>query len=171
MTGQRLHITQGQHAVGDTPDTVIVTLLGSCVSCCIWDEVAGVGGMNHMLLTVGGRRTGACSLAGINAMELLINDILKLGGERPRLRAKAFGGATMVTGLSDVGPLNSTFTLEYLAQEGIDCLGHSLGGTLARNIMFWPATGRVLQKISRDARIDPALPAPPETPGNGIELL
>ena len=30
--------------------TEIVTILGSCVAVCLWDEIAGVGGMNHFLL-------------------------------------------------------------------------------------------------------------------------
>jgi chemotaxis protein CheD len=43
-------------------------------------------------------------------MELLINDILKLGGRRDRLKAKVFGGARMIVGLSDIGKLNGDFT-------------------------------------------------------------
>ncbi|MEO1780289.1 MAG: chemotaxis protein CheD, partial [Pseudomonadota bacterium] len=53
MSAQQIHIVQGEHAVGAHADTVISTLLGSCVACCLWDETAGVGGMNHMLLAAG----------------------------------------------------------------------------------------------------------------------
>ena len=84
MTPRKLHITQGERAVGKNPDDVISTILGSCVSCCLWDPTAGVGGMNHMLLTVRPNTGGMCNLTGLNAMELLINDILKLGGRRDR---------------------------------------------------------------------------------------
>lgn len=172
MAANKKHITQGEMSVGSRPDDVISTILGSCVSCCLWDPVAGVGGMNHMLLTVRGSRADMCNLAGLNAMELLINGILKLGGQRNRLHAKAFGGARMVAGLSDVGQTNSDFILDFLKTEGIVCEGHSLGGTNARHIMFWPATGRVMQKVRHDA--------PPETrelvqapveKGNDLELF
>lgn len=165
------HITQGEHAVGSSPDDVIATILGSCVSCCLWDPVAGVGGMNHMLLAVSSSRTGMCDLAGLNAMELLINDILKLGGQRSRLHAKAFGGARMVAGLSDVGKNNSDFVLDFLNKEGIVVEGHSLGGTNARHIMFWPASGRVMQKVRQDAPPEPQPVAPPAATGNDLELF
>lgn len=172
MTQDRIHITQGEWAVGSTPDRIISTILGSCVSCCIWDPIASVGGMNHMLLTVSTANKGTCNLAGINAMELLINDIMKLGGRRDRLHAKAFGGARMVAGLSEIGKLNSDFTLNFLRQEGIQCDGHSLGGVSARHVMFWPATGKVMQKIRPDAPAEQPLEVQVrEYAGNDLELF
>lgn len=127
--------------------------------------------MNHMLLTVSSRDSGVCNLVGINAMELLINDILKLGGQRNRLRAKAFGGARMVSGLSDVGRVNSEFTLDFLEKEGITCESHSLGGEAARHIMFWPATGRALQKVRADEVVKEEIHTENNESGNGLELF
>ena len=168
---QNIHITQGEHAICSDPDLVISTLLGSCVACCLWDPVAQVGGMNHMLLAQGqGGRDAQRTLSGINAMELLVNDLVKRGADRRRLRAKAFGGARMISGLSDIGAQNAQFTQSYLAQEGIPLITQSLGGQLARNIRFWPGTGRAMQKMTdthvRDADVGAATPA-----GNGLELF
>lgn len=171
MNSERIHITQGERAVGNTSDQVISTILGSCVSCCLWDPVSGVGGMNHMLLTMTSNDAQGCNLAGINAMELLINDVLKLGGQRSRLRAKAFGGARMVAGLSDIGKLNSQFTLEFLQKEGIPCESQSLGGESARHILFWPATGRAQQKIRIEKIIGNELAVNSANPGNDLELF
>ena len=171
MTTRKIHITQGERAVSKDPNEAITTILGSCVSCCLWDPVAGVGGMNHMLLAVSTKSSGPCNLAGINAMELLINDILKLGGSRDRLRAKAFGGARMVAGLSDIGRSNSEFTLDFLRKEGITCEKHSLGGEAARHVMFWPATGRAMQKVRADEVIVEQMPTPANVPGNDLELF
>lgn len=171
MTKTRKHITQGEFAVGNRPDMVITTILGSCVSCCLWDPVAKVGGMNHMLLTVQSDDRGSCNLAGINAMELLINGILKLGGQRDRLRAKAFGGARMVAGLSDIGAQNASFTMDFLEREGISCDSQSLGGTTARHVMFWPASGRALQKIRQSADLIEEIPVQEAQRGNDLELF
>lgn len=179
MTGDRvnvdnkkIHIVQGERAVGRHEEDVISTILGSCVSCCLWDPVAGVGGMNHMLLTTSSSSSGVSNLVGLNAMELLINDILKLGGRRERLHGKAFGGARMVDGLSDIGKQNSDFILQFLGNEGITCEGHSLGGTSARHIKFWPASGRVMQKIRHDAPVETQeIVRAPESVGNGLELF
>lgn len=172
MSLQNVHITQGEQAIGNNPDMVISTLLGSCVSCCLWDPQAGVGGMNHMLLTSSTSKAGVCNLAGINAMELLINGILKYGGQRDRLRAKAFGGARMVSGLSDIGQQNSEFILHFLEQENIICEGHSLGGETARQLKFWPSSGKVMQKVRGDAAIETltTIDVAPDI-GNEIELF
>lgn len=168
MSETRIHITQGEHAASGDADAMISTLLGSCVAVCLWDDVAQVGGMNHMLLAVSDNSVGASNLAGLNAMEVLINDMIKLGAVRNRLKAKAFGGAQMVAGLSDIGQSNAEFALDFLKNEGIVCEGHSLGGTMARNIRFWPATGRVQQRTTSTQVVDPA---PKEEEGNDVDLF
>ena len=171
MMDHRIVITQGEHAIESRPDACITTLLGSCVACCLWDPVAGVGGMNHMLLAGSAISCGTSSLQGINEMELLVNGLLKRGARRSRLLAKAFGGASMVQGLSDIGAANCLFTLDYLEREKIECISHSLGGNRARQLMFWPATGRVRQKLV-DAETEPVNSKPvPQRAGNDIELL
>lgn len=166
---QRILITQGEHAVGASENTVISTLLGSCVAVCLWDEQAKAGGMNHMLLAVSETQSGICNLSGINAMEVLINDIIKLGGSRGNLKAKVFGGAQMISGLSDVGQSNAAFALEFLENEGIDCVGQSVGGNSARNLKFWPGTGRALQRLTQTKVEEKPVAAAPE--GNDMELF
>lgn len=165
------HITQGEHLASDQHGTVITTLLGSCVACCLWDPQARVGGMNHMLLSARGTSEAHCNTAGVNAMEVLINDITKLGGVRTSLRAKVFGGARMVSGLSDIGTSNGRFVLEYLAREGITCERHSLGGVSARMLKYWPTEGRVLQKIASRMGVAPEAQVLEEDAGNAPELF
>lgn len=104
-------------------------------------------------------------------MELLINDKLKLGGRRERLRAKAFGGVRMVSGLSDIGQANCDFTLNFLAKEGIVCEAKSLGGGLARRVMFWPASGRALQKAQTDDVLPDERPLQAPDAGSNLELF
>lgn len=171
MNGVRHVITQGEHMVSTEPDLYISTLLGSCVACCLWDPIAMVGGMNHMLLTQHGDAARHSDLAGINAMEMLINDLQKRDALRSRLQAKVFGGAQMFDGLSRIGAANCSFVLEYLAREGIICTGQSLGGDSARYIAFWPRTGVARQKIRKDT-IVVEKPCPGiETTGNDLELF
>ena len=112
MTELRKVITQGEQAVSSDPNLVITTLLGSCVSCCLWDPVARVGGANHMLVTQLNDTRALSNMSGVNAMELLINAVQKAGGIRARLIAKVFGGARMVAGLSCIGQSNAAFTLD-----------------------------------------------------------
>ena len=169
---QTFVITQGQHAVSADPEVSISTVLGSCVACCLWDRIAGLGGMNHMLLAQRQRQNLPCDREGVNAMELLINDLLKLGARRDRLQAKVFGGASMGIGHTEIGARNAAFTLGFLAREGITCTAKSLGGTDARQLVFWPASGVVRQRFAGAGALREDRPTPTAAPeGNGLELL
>lgn len=168
----KVTITQGEFAVSDQGDCVITTILGSCVSTCLWDSDRGIGGMNHVLVARSVSGPVHSDAAGVNAMELLINAMVHLGAERRTLRAKVFGGAKMISGLSDIGQENGRFMLEFLGREGIPCLGQSLGGTVARQVRFYPAQGRALVKSAGQeaASVLPRYPAEPAA-GNDVELF
>ncbi len=120
---------------------VLQTLLGSCVSACLYDPVAKVGGMNHILLPGKADMTTFNDNAryGVNAMELLINEMCKLGASRFRLLAKIFGGARVLPGLgveNSPGEKNIKFVIEYLQMEKIRLLGQDTGGFWTRIIQF-----------------------------------
>ncbi|MCX7559774.1 chemotaxis protein CheD [Sulfitobacter sp. F26204] len=163
-------ITQGEFFVSSEVGTTISTLLGSCVACCLWDPLVAVGGMNHILFASLQRNRVKCDRAGINAMELLINEMLKRGAHRARLKAKLFGGAQMIDGLSEIGPANSTFATQFLAVEGIECISSSLGGSSARHLVFTPTTGAARVKIPNFIPKETLPSAKPEN-GNDLELF
>ena len=88
----------GEYYVTKT-DEAVYTTLGSCISACVRDRVTGVGGMNHFMLPASvsadrdGWRSTSLSEAtryGNFAMEHLINDILKNGGQKRNLEVKIF---------------------------------------------------------------------------------
>jgi len=154
-----LYIAQGEHAVGRATDEVISTILGSCVAVCLWDEAAKIGGMNHILLPAHSDAAGRSGLDesaqfGAFAMETLINALIREGAAKSFLRAKVFGGAAVVPGLSDIGARNSEFALAFLHAEGIPCDGKSLGGTQARHIKFWPQTGQARMRFVPEVVVD-----------------
>ncbi|MCA3555389.1 chemotaxis protein CheD [Aestuariivirga sp.] len=159
----RINIVQGEYHVSGDKALSITTLLGSCVAACIHDPEAGVGGMNHFLLPGNGATSPLLARHGVHLMELLINGLLKKGAARERLQAKLFGGARTMQGLGDIGATNAKFAQDFLRREGIAVSGGSLGGETGRRIQFWPASGRVMQKLVRavDEKplADPVLPA------------
>lgn len=172
--GKSVNITQGEFAIMAERDGIITTILGSCVACCMWDAKAGVGGMNHILVAQSGSGATRNDFAGVNAMELVINGLIRRGASRDNLQAKVFGGAKMIEGLSDIGQVNGAFVVNFLEREGIPCLGQSIGGTLARQIRFYAGEGRVLQKSIAAAEAPPPPPRPARvTPpaGNDMELF
>ncbi|WP_072856433.1 chemotaxis protein CheD [Loktanella atrilutea] len=159
-----LHVIQGTHLVSDEPAVVMTTILGSCVATCLWDPVAGIGGMNHFLLAKEPELGAANHRYGSHAMELLINDLLKKGAARGRLKAKLFGGAMMQNSFGKIGRANAEFALQFLENEDIPLVSQSLLGTQARRIRFSPVDGQAQQRLVSEADV-PAieLPKPPVT--------
>ena len=163
-------ITQGEFAIGDRPDTMIATILGSCVAVCLRDPVIRLGGMNHILLpdTAGGR-IGAASF-GASDMERLVNALIKRGAVRERLEAKVFGGAAVVAGLSDIGARNAVFVRAFLAAEGIVTLSENVGGDRARQVRYWPESGRAQHRFVGLAEVNEPRPSVAAR-GNEVELF
>lgn len=165
-------------------DIAIVTVLGSCVAACLRDPVNGVGGMNHFMLP---RERGAPAFAsrsaryGVNAMELLINELVGLGARRSRLEAKVFGGGSVVAGITalNVGESNAEFVTQFLHAESIPVAVSDLQGSMSRKVCFFPASGRVMVRAlpsalqrevaTREARYASRLAELPE--GGEVELF
>ena len=103
-------------------ELVIMTVLGSCIAACIWDGKARIGGMNHFMLPDGDGADGS-GRYGSYAMELLINEMLKLGARRETMQAKVFGGGQVMAGFTtmNVGERNTKFVLDYLATNASGC--------------------------------------------------
>jgi chemotaxis protein CheD len=135
------YVTRGEEA--------ITTVLGSCISACIRDPVKGIGGMNHFMLPEDHSSPESRSpvvLAtryGTNAMESLINDVLKLGGLRERLEIKVFGGGRVLASMTDIGARNIEFVRNYLQIEGLRANAEDVGGEQPRKVVYFPTEGRV----------------------------
>lgn len=164
-----IHVIQGSFKTSGDENAVMVTILGSCVACCLWDPVARVGGMNHFLLANEPAKCAVGYRHGLHAMELLINGLLKLGAQRNRLHAKLFGGAMMQNHFGRIGKANGEFALSFLKDEGIQVVAQSLGGTMARRIRFSPTSGSAQQKLL--AEDNAPLPSPPPTFEDDITIF
>jgi chemotaxis protein CheD len=140
-------IVVGGCAVSDDPRVIITTTLGSCVATCLFDPVAGIGGMNHFLLPDPRADGMAAARYGSAAMEHLINRLFAHVGRRDRLRAKVFGGANVSGLANDIGRRNVEFVMNYLGTEGIPTVSWDVGGTRPRAIRFYPASGRSLRRL------------------------
>jgi chemotaxis protein CheD len=130
-------------------NTMIVTVLGSCVSVCLRDPMTKLTGMNHFLLPHDVRGQGnllsESARYGIYAMELLINQMLKMGAHRHQLEAKVFGGANVLNSISvnSVGEQNVEFVMDYLRTEHIPVVANDLLDNFPRKVYFFPETGEV----------------------------
>ncbi|WP_299643534.1 hypothetical protein [Devosia sp.] len=144
-------VHQGDCLVSSEADLTFSTVLGSCISACVRDRTAHVGGMNHFLLAEqsasAADRYGASARYGAFAMEQLINQVLTRGsGKKANLEIKVFGGGKINGALDDIGAKNIEFVREFLLNEGYEMAKEDLGGTYARRVMFKPHSGRAFVK-------------------------
>ena len=138
-------VLPGEYFVS-SDDIVLMTVLGSCISACLWDSRARVGGMNHFMLPEGG--DDGHGRYGSYAMELLINEMLKCGARRESLQAKIFGGAQVMANFTtmNVGERNTSFVVDYLQTERIPLLSRDVLDIYPRKVCFFPATGKAMVK-------------------------
>jgi len=143
-------ILPGEYFVSEEPK-VVYTVLGSCISVCLRDPFAKVGGMNHFMLAAPSNTEGHDNWAdsgryGSFAMEMLINEILKRGGKKNRLEAKVFGGGKIYDSTMDIGAKNAAWALDYLEQEGLPLMKANVGDVCPRKVYFFTDSGKVLMK-------------------------
>ncbi len=144
-------VHQGDCHISNKSDVTFSTVLGSCISACVRDKEANVGGMNHFLLAEQSGsakdRFGASARYGAYAMEELINKVLKKGtGLKQNLEIKVFGGGKINSALNDVGASNVAFVHKFLGDEGYKIASEDMGGNFARRVMFDPTSGRARVK-------------------------
>lgn len=130
------------------PHKPISTLLGSCVAVCLIDTGLPLSGMNHFMLPQmkkGAHADEDVLLAGDACMEALLNAMLSKGASKHRIKAKAFGGGTVIdanlpTSLS-IGKRNADFTREWLDRENIPLIASDFLGPWSRKVLLVPANG------------------------------
>jgi chemotaxis protein CheD len=132
---------------GEAPRT-LMTILGSCVSVCVWDRRGRGGGMNHFLLPRRGPGAPRSGRHGDAAVALLVSKVLTLGADRRDLRAKLFGGAHVLSsvpmGGRTLGDQNVQVAIAALQEEGVQIVSEDVGGTRGRKLAFNTVDGTAL---------------------------
>lgn len=129
---------------------LVITVLGSCVSVCLWDRTAGIGGMNHYLLPgIEDDEPGNMN-RGITSIQMLVKAMLNRGATIENMEAKVFGGCNSLykeDNLFRVGERNAAVALEILKVFNIRVSAKHVGGSYGRKIIFDTGTGKVKMKL------------------------
>ena len=163
-------------------DVLIMTTLGSCIATCLWDRQAKIGGMNHFMLPDNGGGASDSGRYGSYAMELLINEMLKMGASRLTPEAKVFGGGAVISGMNtiNVGERNTAFVMEYLKTERIPVVSKDVLEIYPRKVCFFPHSGKAMVKrlaptnpeqIVQQERLAAQKVVPVSTGGGSIDLF
>jgi chemotaxis protein CheD len=126
----------------------ISTIVGSCVTVCIFDSFARLGGANHYLLAEAFADPAQPNRFGSNAVPELVARALHLGGRRSDLVAKIFGGAAMNVAAphetrETLGAKNVTLARRILEKERIPVVAEDVGGSRGRKVIFSTDEGHV----------------------------
>jgi len=143
------YVEPGQLLVSTEPCT-LRTVLGSCVSVCLYDAELRMGGMNHFMLPRALVADEQSFRHGDRALAALLSRLERLGSERRRLSASVFGGARVLASMSDVmhlGRRNAEYALDWLAEAGIPVVASDLHGNVGRRLDFHIGSGTTSVRI------------------------
>lgn len=144
--GVRKFYLHAGHLYAASEPTEIITILGSCVSVCLFDAARGVGGVNHFMLP--GESPTPSPRYAKNAVDMLLAQLAALGARRSRIQAKLFGGASVLKIATeshhDLGGRNIEAARIKLAEERIPVVSEDVGGIRGRKLVFSTADGTVL---------------------------
>lgn len=138
-----LYVEPGQLLVSTEPH-LLRTILGSCVSVCLYDPLLRQGGMNHFMLPAARSEHERSFRYGDRSLLAMVERLERLGSSRHKLCASVFGGARMLSGISEtlhLGRRNAEFALDWLYEQRIQVVASGLLGDLARRLDFDLSSG------------------------------
>jgi len=158
-SGRTLNIIYPGEYYITAKNELIGTLLGSCVSVCLYDEENGVGAMNHFMLP--GKRNGSkagdsdFAKYGIASVNTIISEMVNRGAARKNLRAKVFGGGRVMKidgqNFSNMIPADNIRVAKLILEmEDIPIVALDVGEDYTRKIIFDVNNGKVfLRKMKK----------------------
>ena len=154
-----VNLHPGELFVAHEP-TLITTLLGSCVSVCLFCPKQKTGAMCHGVMPVRPDLGEEDSFRFVETSVRYMVDILTNGNKfcpNAGLVAKIFGGADVLnvrSGLAtetmSIGAMNIKAARETLARYNVSVAVEEVGGVRGCKLFFYSHTGEVLlRRISR----------------------
>lgn len=130
------------------------TLVGSCVTVCLYNVKGGFGAMNHFLRDRPRNESNAdIGTFGITATRYIIDALMRIDGDARHYQASIFGGAAVLKtpkGDGTIGRANVEAALEVLDAAGIRVVRKEIGGTRGRRVKFNTQTGRIECRFAGD---------------------
>lgn len=150
---KRFDVFSGKYVITSVP-ALLVTILGSCVSVCLWDRELKMAGMNHYLLPgTPGDNAGHMN-RGVTSVRLLIESMLNRRAELKNLEAKVFGGCNSLSpnfNFFKTGEQNAAVAFQMLKEYGIRVTASNVGGAHGRKIVFNSTNGKVRMRLLGEA--------------------
>jgi len=155
--GKTLPVEIADFKVAKNSAVLETTSLGSCVGIVLYDPVNKIGGLAHILLpdsSISKAQTSSPAKFADTGIRAMIEEMIKLGGQKNCFRAKIAGGANMFESvLPDpcmaIGERNVEAVKKVLAEEKIPIVGEDTGKNYGRTLIFYIETGKVIVKSAQ----------------------
>lgn len=156
----RITVDISEMRISNTVGDVLVTYaLGSCLGVAIYDPVAQVGGLLHVLLpesSIDPEKAKLKPLMFVNTgVPMLFREAYKVGAKKERIIVKAAGCACMRNEEDDrfqIGKRNELMLRKLLWKNGVMLEGSDLGGSVARTMSLEIGTGAVVLRTKDGER-------------------
>lgn len=147
-------------------ETLISTLLGSCVAVCLYDTAHCWGGMNHYMLAENNGGSLEPGKYGDVAIRNLIAVARSAGSRKSNLVASVYGGGHVIghlgaannASVSGIPERNAQIALELLGLAGIPVIHQDLGGRSGRKILMNSMSNEItcttIQRLAENARTE-----------------
>ncbi|TFG49792.1 MAG: hypothetical protein E4H40_02385 [Candidatus Brocadiia bacterium] len=146
-----IFLLPGEYRISKQPE-VVETIVGSCVTVCLYNKNNGHAAMNHFLQGYPVSETG-CDIGkyGTTATEYIINALMNLDPIPGHYCAQIFGGAAVIKTTSEkagIGQVNSDTARKILANHRIRIIREEVGGTRGRRVRFDTSTNSVFCRFA-----------------------
>lgn len=129
----------GDYFATTEKDVYLSTVLGPCIAVCLADKLTGVVGMNHFMLPDGSRKGD--NRYGLNAMNALLEAMVKQGASLAGIKAKVFGGANFLRdGSKKLAYGNIVFIESFLQTLKVPVEAQDTGDCCGRRVYFCSTT-------------------------------
>lgn len=158
--GTMIKVGMADVKVCKAPDNLTTLGLGSCIGIALWDPSTKITGLAHIMLpdsTAIRNNTNPAKFAD-TGIQMLLDEMLKLGANKTRLVAKIAGGAKMfeLSGASaiNVGERNAEASKAKLKELGIKLLAEDCGLNYGRTVEIYSETGDYMIKaVGKDVKV------------------
>lgn len=145
-----ISVDMAEIKVAKAPQQFVTFGLGSCIAVCVYDALAQVGGVAHVLLPTSpaSREITTPGKFGDTAVPELLKQIEELGAIHSRLQIVIVGGANMFSfdtkkTIFDIGKRNIKAVETACALAGVPIVSRFVGGDCGRRMEFDLDTGLV----------------------------
>lgn len=154
---ERVFLLPGEYHLTKRPK-FIATLLGSCVSVCLYNTRNGNAAMNHFVHDIAANKNEKdIGRFGDLSTRHIVESLLRIDPNPKNYHAKVFGGGAVVSHLGvgmGIGKKNIEIAQNVLAEYGIPIVESKVGGRQGLKIYFNTSNRVVMTRMIGEERKD-----------------